>query len=170
MVLIDDLHLLLRVTDKLLKLLLLKFIRLDQNEGKEISKRKNLEIFINFLIDKCKIKNPFYIADKPRYWEIQFRSFNGNERLRMFSELYLPKIESFTKNECPAKGLSGLYKLVIDAPYDFIKEDSVWIGFYSLYKTLTEYKNDVTISSFKDSSPKNSPPICILWYFITLKC
>ena len=52
MVLIDDLHLLLRVTDKLLKLLLLKFIRLDQNEGKEISKRKNLEIFINFLIDK----------------------------------------------------------------------------------------------------------------------
>ena len=55
MVLIDDLHLLLRVTDKLLKLLLLKFIRLDQNEGKEISKRKNLEIFINFLIDKCKI-------------------------------------------------------------------------------------------------------------------
>jgi len=61
MVLIDDLHLLLRVTDKLLKLLLLKFIRLDQNEGKEISKRKNLEIFINFLIDKCKIKNPLYI-------------------------------------------------------------------------------------------------------------
>ena len=53
----------------------------------------------------------------------------------MFSELYLPKIEIFTKNELPAKGLSGLYKLGIDEPYDFNKEDSVWIGFYSLYKT-----------------------------------
>ena len=69
----------------------------------------------------------------------------------MFSELYLPKIESFTKNELQAKVLSSLYKLGIDAPYDFNKEDSVWIGFYSLYKTLTEYKNDVTISSIKDS-------------------
>ena len=40
MVLIDDLHLLLRVTDKLLKLLLLKFIRLYQNEGKEKVRKK----------------------------------------------------------------------------------------------------------------------------------
>ena len=46
---------------------------------------------------------------------------------------------------------NGLYKLGIDAPYDFNKEDSVWIGFYSLYKTLTEYKNDVNISNIKDS-------------------
>ena len=75
----------------------------------------------------------------------------------MFSELYLPKIEIFTKNELPAKGLSGLYKLGIDEPYDFNKEDSVWIGFYSLYKTLTEYKNDVTISSIKDFLPKTHP-------------
>lgn len=72
MVLIDDLHLVLRVTDKLFKLLLLKFIRLDQNEGKDLGLRKNLEIFIKFLEDKCKIKNPFYLADKPGYGKIQF--------------------------------------------------------------------------------------------------
>lgn len=72
MVLIDDLHLVLRVTDKLFKLLLLKFIRLDQNEGKDLGLRKNLEIFIRFLEDKCKIKNPFYLADKPGYGKIQF--------------------------------------------------------------------------------------------------
>jgi hypothetical protein len=33
----DDLHLLLRITEKLYKLLLQKFIRLDKNEGKDLS-------------------------------------------------------------------------------------------------------------------------------------
>ena len=72
---------------------MLKCIRLDQNEGKDLSLRKNLEIFIRFLEDKCKIKNPFYLADKPGYGKIPFWGFNGNERIRIFSELYEPKLK-----------------------------------------------------------------------------
>ena len=151
MVLIDDLHLVLRVTDKLFKLILLKFIRLDQNEGKDLSLRKNLEIFIKFLEDKCKIKNPFYLADKPGYGKIQFRSFNGNERIRIFSELYEPKFNVKTKKEIPAPHFRGLFNKGIDPPYDFKKEDSVWLGCYSLYLSLRSFNNLSSILSIKES-------------------
>jgi hypothetical protein len=151
MVLIDDLHMLLRISDKLFKLLLLKFIRLDQNEGKDLSLRKNLEVFIRFLEDNCKIKNPFYITDKPGYGNIQFRSFNGNERMRIFSELYEPKINIKTKKETTAPHLNGLYNQGVDPPYDFKKEDSVWFGFYSLYLSLKNYNNDSSILSIKEA-------------------
>jgi hypothetical protein len=64
MCIVDDLHLLLRVTDKLYDLLLLKCIRLDLNDSDDFNLRQNLAVFINFLEITCKIKNPYYITDK----------------------------------------------------------------------------------------------------------
>jgi hypothetical protein len=43
MVILDDLHLLLRVTDKLYDFILLKCIRLDRNDGKKYYFKKKLE-------------------------------------------------------------------------------------------------------------------------------
>jgi len=87
MCLIDDLHLLLRITDKLFNLLLLKFIRIDKNDSNHLSKRNTFSKFIEFLESKCKIKNPYYITSKTSlYGKILFRTFNGNEILRIFSE------------------------------------------------------------------------------------
>ena len=46
--------------------------------------------------------------------------------------------------------MNNLFPKDIDPPFDFQKEDSVWLGFYDLYKKITEYgKNPNSISSIK---------------------
>ena len=64
MCILDELHLLVRVTDKLYDLLLLKCIRLDKNDGLDLGLRNNLAVFIEFLANTCNIKNPYYITNK----------------------------------------------------------------------------------------------------------
>ena len=56
MCILDDLHMLLRVTDKLYDLFLLKCILLDKNDGVDLSLRKNLAVFLDFLEVNCKKK------------------------------------------------------------------------------------------------------------------
>lgn len=115
----DDLHLLLRITEKLYKLLLQKFIRLDKNEGKDLSQRKNLEIFIQFLVDKCKTQNPFYFAEQLGYGKIIFVVLQAMKGCDFFFELYASKLDKETKREIPAKLNNNLFSNVIDPPYDF---------------------------------------------------
>ena len=72
--------------------------------------------------------------------------------MRIFSQLYKPKTDKKTKREIPAKGLNSLFYAGIDPPFDFKKEDSVWIGFYSSYKTLINFdKNKTYILSIKET-------------------
>ena len=115
--------------------------------------RKNLAIFLRFLEEKCRIKNPYYITDKALNGKIQFRSFNGNERMRIFSELYDSKFDKKTKKVIsPPLFMNNLYPKDIDPPFDFQKEDSAWLGFYELYKTFKAYdKNISTIITIKKS-------------------
>jgi hypothetical protein len=152
MCILDDLHLLLRVTDKLYDLLLLKCIRLDKNDGDNLFLRMNLAVFINFLENNCMIKNPFYITDKrPLYGKIQFRSFNGNERMRIFNELYEPKFNKNTK----VKISDALFmtNLPFPKPNDvndhFKKEDMLWLGFYDLYKKFIYFPKETTLAQRK---------------------
>jgi hypothetical protein len=139
---LDDLHLTLRVTDKLYDLLLLKFIRLDKNDGEHLNLRKNLAVFIDFLESKCKLKNPSYVTDKrPLYGKIQFRSFNGNERMRIFKELYEPKFDRNTmKKTKDALFLTNLpFPIPANTEDSFKKEDLLWLGFYDLYTKFIKF-------------------------------
>jgi hypothetical protein len=152
MCIIDDLHLLLRVTDKLYDLLLLKFIRLDKNDGSDLKLRKNLSVFIHFLKENCKIKNPFYLTEKrPNYGKIQFRSFNGNERIRIFKELYEPKYNKASKEKThDALFLSNLPFLKPENINDhFKKEDLLWLGFYELYNKFKDFPKISSITERK---------------------
>ena len=142
---LDDLHTLLRICDQFYKHLLLKFIRIDGNDGEDITKRKNLTTFLNFLEFKCKIKKPYYITNRrPELGKILFRPFSGNERMRIFSELYdCNSNNKNRKNKLPLL-LNNLFPKGIDPPFDFEKEDSIWLGFYSMFNKLKTYDNNNT--------------------------
>lgn len=152
MVILDDLHLLLRVTDKLYDFILLKCIRLDRNDGENITLRKNLSVFIHFLEENCKIKNPSYVTEKrPVYGKIQFRSFNGNERMRIFQELYEPKFNKKTKEKiADALFLSNLpFPKPENNDEHFKREDLLWLGFYELYNKFINFPTNISISERK---------------------
>lgn len=87
---IDTLHLFLRISDNLLKLILLDIFEADG--GNPL--RPNLVIFLNFLEKDCKMLNASYVVDKT----IELRSFNGNELINMFEKsLNLEKLFEFPK-------------------------------------------------------------------------
>ena len=61
---IDLLHLLLRVSDHLFEILIAKLIKIDNNSGSDIERRPYFKIFMDFLKNKCKISNPWYVSSK----------------------------------------------------------------------------------------------------------
>ena len=149
MCILDDLHMLLRVTDKLYDLFLLKCILLDKNDGVDLSLRKNLAVFLDFLEVNCKIKNAYYITSKrPQFGKIQFRSFNGNERMRIFTELFEPKKKNNIQYQ-DALFMDNLPFPKIRNKDNFKREDLVWMGFYSLYNQFRNFPTKITIEARK---------------------
>ena len=138
---VDLLHLLLRITDQLYKLLILKFIRVDKNSGINLDFRPNLKVFLIFLEKECKIPNPFYISDK----EIKLRNFNGNERIRIFEEIYQPYYDKKEKKRKFKRNLAYLFEKNIDPPYDFEFEDNVWSGFFEILVKIKAFKDDFDV-------------------------
>jgi len=121
---------------------------LDGNSGVNLSLRKNLSVFIDFLEINCKIRNSHYLAIKrPEYGKIQFRSFSGKELIRIFTELYEPKFHTRTK----VKIQEALFMANLPFPKPEIETDSfermdlLWSGFYNLYKLFQNFPLKSTI-------------------------
>ncbi len=151
---VDLLHLLLGITDLLYKLLIFKLVRIDKNNGNNIRLRPNLKVFWNFLEKKCKISNPFYISKE----EINLRSFNGNERIKIFEVLYKPYYEENDKISKKLK-LQGVFTEDLDPPYNFTFEDFVWSGFYDILlqiKSFRDYTNPFKLKHIPTSSEELS--------------
>ena len=70
---IDLLHLFLRITDRLMDLLINKLKKLDKNESDDLNQRPYFTILMNFIKTKCKLTNPYYFKNK----KIHLRTFNG---------------------------------------------------------------------------------------------
>ena len=91
---IDTLHLLLRISDQLYKLLLLKLKeRIDKVTTKDeanLDKRPMSKLFLTFLKETCNLTSPYYFSKKDG---LQFRSFNGNERMKIFEKIFLKKMK-----------------------------------------------------------------------------
>jgi len=79
---IDVLHLMLRVTDKLFENLLSFFNTLDNDTSFDLDKRINLRRFHDFLTNDCKISSPIYLNKDGK---IEFRSLNQIERMRFLN-------------------------------------------------------------------------------------
>ena len=93
MVLIDDLNMLIRETDKLFDFFLLKFIRLDKDNGPDWSKREFFKKNFDFFGELIKIKKHYTLSERVCFGKIQLRSFNGREQIRILTELYEPKFD-----------------------------------------------------------------------------
>ncbi len=70
---IDLLHLFLRITDRLMDLLIAKIIQLDKNDSADLNMRPNFKTLMNFIKTNCKLTNPYYIKEK----KVHLRTFNG---------------------------------------------------------------------------------------------
>ncbi len=152
--LVDLLHLLLRITDQLYKLLFLKFIRIDDNASDDLNLRPNLKIFLEFLKNNCKISNP-YLTSTKSVEKIQLRSFNGNERLKIFEELFRPYYNE--KDEtCLRHNFNSIFKKKVDPPYYFDYENFVWKGFYELLLQIKSFKCEQTYNPVQTSIKKLS--------------
>ncbi len=62
-IIIDPLHVCLRISDKLFDHLLYDIVLLDEKFKPNIEDNIHFSILIKFLKEKCKLKNPYYIKD-----------------------------------------------------------------------------------------------------------
>jgi hypothetical protein len=131
MCIIDMLHLLLRISDKLFSLLILKLIRLDQNDGANINNRPHFLVFMNFLKNQCKISNPYYSNKSEDV--LKLRSLNKNERLKIFEKIF-----EFTRNLTRRKSFFDIFP--DDNQETFKYENYIWYQFLTIYNNLKENK------------------------------
>ena len=116
--LIDTLHLLLRITDKLFELLFKKLDKLDNTNSVELDSRPNLKKFLVYLEKDCALTNPYYISKSK---QLKLRSLSGTERLKFLKLCF----------EKPDDGLVKLFPNI-----DFAKEIFVCKEFYELYGVI----------------------------------
>jgi hypothetical protein len=85
MIVVDLLHILLRISDKLIEALIFILNSNDKDSSSnDFSKRQNLKKFYTILSDKCKITKPYYLSSVDKNEKINLKSLNGSERELMF--------------------------------------------------------------------------------------
>lgn len=77
-VVVDILHMTLRISDKLFEMLLTRLRLLENKKTRDLT-----EIFKNFIETQCNISSPFFVTEP----EMKMRSLNQNERLKIFDKL-----------------------------------------------------------------------------------
>lgn len=169
---VDVLHLFLRVTDKLFKLLLNRLEQLDTTfSGYKTGKIEDMritKIFLDFL-KSCDITAPFYVKVQDNVSKYKLRKLNKNERLRLFKKLFTNNclIEIFSKCRKEIKEDNELLTL-----------NFVFSEFYKIYKELKiDYEDKFIkqrlINQLKDwlknfiiISPEITPYIHILTFHV----
>lgn len=91
LVIVDMLHLYLRITDKFFEILITKLAEKDGvgSLSKSLDQRPNFKKLFNFLEQQCNITKPFYSSEKEQH-KYKLRSLNGNERA-----IFLQKISDY---------------------------------------------------------------------------
>jgi len=144
---VDVLHMLLRITDQLYELLLIKLFRMDNHdESNNIENKPYLKTFTDFLQNQCKLTNPFYFSEN----RAMFRNFNGNERTKIFEELFkeylhpnLDRDGRFIENVYRRKNFNDLYPNNISPnEHIFNQENYVWSRFYILFNKIKNFDSD----------------------------
>ena len=92
-VVVDLLHLFLRITDKLTNLFISSLRDLDrgvgfnrQSDERNLSMLPNIQKYINFLEIEIKVGRSWYMSDR----QIEFRDLTGEEKERLFEKMDVP--------------------------------------------------------------------------------
>ena len=117
-VLIDTLHLLLRITDKLFDVLFKKFDTFDKSDSIDLNRRPCLKKFMNYLENDCSLTKPYYVSNGIK---IKLRSLSGSERLKFL-------------NICFDNQNEYLQKLFPEI--DLSNENLVFKEFYNLFNII----------------------------------
>ena len=119
-VIIDTLHLFLRVSDLLLNLLIrdlqiLDGIKKGTSKLPDKTKHKNMKAYEEFLNGPCKIRFKWYLDDSNKF---AYRDLTGPEKHRVFNKINIPSLFPDLKEK--------------------IKLQNVWSTFYELINKLTD--------------------------------
>ena len=144
---IDLLHMWLRISDKLEKLLVDKLTLLDYRTAKkndDLSDKPNLSKYINFMRYECNFHKPYYISNK----QIEFRQLSGAEKLKLFETIDItklfPNLQNVEKVDILWKSFFYIYVSVKNNSYsnmtrvdDIKKNCEKWVNdFTAIYQTV----------------------------------
>jgi len=85
--------------------------------------------------------SPVYSSEASEL-KIVFRNFNGNERLRIFKELFKKYLGPLEKgnNIFKRKSFNDLYQSNLNEDFNFTYENQVWLEFYLILKKIKKFK------------------------------
>lgn len=133
---VDPLHLMLRISDKLFELLLLRLKKLDSEQPtfkiRDFSTCYLTLSFLDYLKDEktgCNLTSPYYAAEGG----FKLRTLNENERMRIFEKLFY------------CNSLLNIFPSKFQNDSTLININDVFKGFYEIIKLL---KNDYNIEIF----------------------
>jgi hypothetical protein len=162
-VVVDLLHLLLRITDRLMELLIADLVILDGNESQDLAKRPAFNKLVCFLENNLNLTNPTYnktaIGGKKT---IELRTFNGNEKLSILKSFN--SINFVTKTKI-TKEMTKVEETLIGKSNEFNEQKFkrirfIWLSFYELLLAVTHYHKNSTffLSSFENENVKEEFP------------
>ena len=127
-VVIDMLHLHLRITDKLFDCLMDVMIRYDENAEFDLDQRISLKMFESFLAFNCNITNPFVYNQRGEGNKIKLRTLDAKERVKIFEKLF----------EEGNRGFTDLFANcdILEENDGFQHENFVWNEFRKIYNQL----------------------------------
>jgi len=144
---IDTLHLLLRVTDKLFEKLLSFLEYLDNNQSLNFQIRPRLRRLNEVLLNECKITTPLYLA---KSGNVKLRSMNQDERIKFLKfgikNIYpemIPQDENETDNNKIKMGYFAIafkkfYTIFIYIKQDFSHQQFDFLWFNEQKKVFLE--------------------------------
>jgi hypothetical protein len=140
--------------DHLFEILIAKLIKIDNNNGADIERRPYFKIFMDFLKNKCKISNPWYVSSKSED-KIKLRSLNGNDRIKIFNTIFreyeTTDIKTGKKIK-KRKNFTDIFPTSEDKNKKFIDESNVWYVFFENLNSIKRY--DIIDLDKLDSSLK----------------
>jgi hypothetical protein len=155
-VVVDVLHLLLRVSEKIFVSLIKKINVLEGNiDSADFKNRPILKHFFDVLSNFCKVYKPFTIVNVPgKEKEIKMRSLNGNETLRIFETLSKDGMELSNFFSDESEDNEFVTKFPNFKIEDFDNENYVWLHFYQLFSTIKGYNEKPEIEKINELRKK----------------
>ena len=151
-IVVDLLHMYLRITDRLIDGLILRLTQLDKNESDNLLLRPHFKAFLDFLKDTCNISNPFYTTSKNENGNgkvIRLRAYNGEEKSKIlkqvnFKVLFPEKFKEFFEDyQVLFKMFYNIYHLVkINALNHVLLKEKVQLWFTKYKKVF--FQNEIT--------------------------